>query len=41
MRTGGKTFTARPGRGGGFVFVFAGKLRPDEALPELGAKLRR
>ena len=37
----GETFTARPARGGAYVFVFAGNLRPNEAIPRLGPPRRR
>lgn len=37
----GKTFSARPARGGAFVFVFDGNLLPSEAVPRVGRPLRR
>jgi hypothetical protein len=36
----GKTYSARPARGGAFVFVFAGNLLPSEAFPRVGKPLR-
>jgi hypothetical protein len=37
----GEPRSARPGRGGAFVFVFAGNLGPGEAVPRVGRPLKR
>jgi hypothetical protein len=35
----GKTYSTRPARGGAFLFVFDGRLAPDQAGPRVGPKL--
>ncbi|MDA0160290.1 hypothetical protein OM076_08445 [Solirubrobacter ginsenosidimutans] len=40
VESGGKPHTVAPAAGGAFLFVFEGKLRPDEAIPHAGAKLQ-
>jgi hypothetical protein len=40
VQSGGRTYSTRPARGGGFLFVFDGKLAVGDAIPRLGAKLR-
>jgi hypothetical protein len=40
VESGGKQHSVSPAEGGAFLFVFEGKLRPDEAIPRAGAKIQ-